>query len=103
MQEKIEILHYMPGRIRLKVPYIKNNQKICGVIHQHASSIKGVRSIEANPTTGSVLVRFDKDDTKIMQILNETLEDAETLTAISNADTKRLREIFEKLSSKNQP
>jgi hypothetical protein len=57
--EPVELLHATPGRIRLRVPEVKANPALAREIQKQFSTFKGVRRVEANPLTGSVLVLYD--------------------------------------------
>lgn len=60
--EGIELLHAIPGRVRLRVPEMKGNPELAREIQAHLSSIKLVHRSEANPVTGSVLILYDSAD-----------------------------------------
>jgi hypothetical protein len=55
----VELLHATPGRIRLRVPEVKSNPTLAREIQKQISGYKGVRQVEANPISGSVLVLYD--------------------------------------------
>lgn len=55
----VELLHATPGRIRLRIPEVKSNPALAREIQKQISGFKGVRRVEANPITGSVLVLYD--------------------------------------------
>jgi hypothetical protein len=58
----VELLHAIPGRIRLRVPEIKGNPARAREVEQQVGRLKVVRRIEVSPITGSVLVTYDPDD-----------------------------------------
>jgi hypothetical protein len=55
----VELLHATPGRIRLRVPEVRSNPALAREIQEQLSGYQGVRQVEANPITGSVLVLYD--------------------------------------------
>jgi len=59
--ELIEVVHALPGRIRLKIKQLKHDPALPEQIHAHVSRIEWIERVEANPVTGSVLVVFDQD------------------------------------------
>ncbi len=54
----VRVAHAVPGRIRLKIDQIKGDPALAWDIEEQLSRIAGVSDVEANPTTGSVVVRF---------------------------------------------
>ncbi|HMB05675.1 MAG TPA: hypothetical protein VKP69_18310 [Isosphaeraceae bacterium] len=54
----VELLHATPGRIRLRIPEVKSNPALAREIQKQISGYQGVRRVEANPITGSVLVLY---------------------------------------------
>lgn len=57
--EDIQIVHAIPGRVRLKIADIKNNPSLVRLIKNRLSAIAGIKRVEGNPITGTVLVQFD--------------------------------------------
>jgi Heavy metal associated domain 2 len=55
----VELLHATPGRIRLRIPEVKSNPALAREIQEQISGYRGVRRVEANPITGSVLVLYE--------------------------------------------
>jgi hypothetical protein len=51
----------MPGRVRFKTARLKGNASFAREIEEALSPIAGIRAVEANPVTGSVLVHYDLD------------------------------------------
>jgi len=48
--------------MRVKLPHAKGDRALLERIKESISPLPGVRSIEVNPTTGSVLVHYDPND-----------------------------------------
>lgn len=71
----IKVVHAVPGRIRVKVSKVKENPTLAGEIERQLSTIQGIRRVEANPVTGSVLVLYDPG---AMTSLNPLLALSET-------------------------
>jgi cation transport ATPase len=57
----VQVAHQVPGRIRLKVPGAKDNPELVDQIKQMFHVIPGIEQVTVNPTTGSVVLRYDTD------------------------------------------
>ncbi len=51
--------HLIPGRLRMGVPGLLNNQGLANSVVYRLSQFPGVRTSYANPITGRVLINFD--------------------------------------------
>jgi hypothetical protein len=56
-----QVVHFISGRIRVKVRKLKGNVALGKDIQQKFSTVPGVDSVTANPVTGSVLVLYDPE------------------------------------------
>ena len=60
-----QIVHRLPGRLRLRVPAIRQidqaQQEWAFVWRDLLDGTGEIESVEVNPTTGSVLIRYDPD------------------------------------------
>lgn len=54
-----EVLSSVPGRLRLRVPDLRDHPRRAAELAARVRAVHGVRAVEPNPVTGSVLVRFD--------------------------------------------
>jgi hypothetical protein len=54
----VTVVHAIPGRIRLKIAQIRNDHPLADEVEDRLSRIAGVRSVETNSVTGSVLILF---------------------------------------------
>ncbi|GAC1335539.1 MAG: hypothetical protein NVSMB17_18580 [Candidatus Dormibacteria bacterium] len=61
MPRTLHLEHHVRGRARLRVPQPRTPEEVAEVA-RHLKAIKGVRRLEVNPTTGSVLLHHDPDD-----------------------------------------
>lgn len=59
MTEGIQVVHALPGRVRLKVAKVKGNPELARKAQEKFAAVPGIQKVEANPLTGSVLVFFD--------------------------------------------
>ena len=55
----IRVAHAIPGRLRLQIPALKGNPTLGRELAEHVWSLSGVRWVETNPTTGSLIVLYD--------------------------------------------
>jgi hypothetical protein len=69
----------MPGRIRLRISRLKQNPAFGQVLLERLSAVQGIRRVEVNPVTGSVLVLYDGTE---MAPLESLISIAETLTPL---------------------
>jgi len=58
---KVQIAHQVPGRIRLKVPKVKDNPELVDQIKQMFTAIPGIEEVAVNATTGSVVLHYDTE------------------------------------------
>jgi copper chaperone CopZ len=54
-----QYIHSVPGRLRIKTSIVKRNPSMAKHVEKFMSQLRGVKSVYSNPTTGSVLVRYD--------------------------------------------
>ena len=57
----IEIVHVLPGRVRLKVPKVKQDPVFGRQIEHQFAGVKGIERVDVHPLTGSVVVLFDQE------------------------------------------
>lgn len=58
----IELKHYLPGRIRLYVPKLKNPDFDLKDLQKQLKPIKGILSVKINQLTGNFLIHFNPQD-----------------------------------------
>jgi hypothetical protein len=58
----IKLVHAIPGRVRVKISQLQDNPEFAREICPRLSGVRGIRRIEANPPTGSLLVRYDLEE-----------------------------------------
>jgi hypothetical protein len=84
----IEIVHALPGRVRVKIARLKGDPALAGESQKKLGGVPGIQEIEANPVTGSVLIHYDKKQLmslESLQALSETLAQL-----VPDLDTGRL-------------
>ncbi len=52
-------IHHVPGRLRVKSPTLKRNERHASQAKQYIDSVHGVLASEYNTVTGSLLIRYD--------------------------------------------
>jgi hypothetical protein len=57
---EVRLIHSLPGRVRFKFDAIKGNSRQAEEVQQRLSDVNGVRSVQTNPITGSVLVTYEQ-------------------------------------------
>src|SRR5262245_45591494 len=55
----IQIVHFLPGRVRVKLPRLKGNTCLAGEVERTLTALQGIRHVETSTTTGSVLVLYE--------------------------------------------
>ena len=55
----LQIIHFLPGRVRVKLPRLKGNAALAGEVERTLTALQGVRHVETSTTTGSVLVLYE--------------------------------------------
>lgn len=74
--EGIKVVHALPGRVRLKVARVKGNPPLAREAQAKLAKVPGIRQVETQPTTGSLLIRYDTDELfslTSLEILSATL------------------------------
>ena len=60
----LEYVHFVPGRLRLKNSDLRDQQRAAEA-KGYAAAIPAVKSVVANPITGSLTINFEKDELAI--------------------------------------
>jgi hypothetical protein len=61
LSHRAYVIHHIPGRMRLKLPHAKGNPAWLQRIKESISPQPGIKHVEINPTTGSVLIQYDPE------------------------------------------
>jgi hypothetical protein len=67
------IAHQIPGRVRLKIPAAKGRVDLLERIAAVLGSAGGIRSVECNPATGSMLINYTPSAYKNVEALSSIL------------------------------
>lgn len=77
---KAQVVHHLPGRLRLKLPHAKGNYELLEEIKLTVSAAEGVTQVDVNPTTGSILIQYDQTE---QPELHKQLQRAEAQVAFA--------------------
>ena len=80
---RAEVIHRLPGRVRLRVPWIKNSAQMAQGLVAFLSGIEGVNECRANAECASVTISYDRHR------WTETAF-SQRLSALNSRDLKRL-------------
>jgi len=94
----VQTAHFMPGRVRLRVPSLAENRLGAVTVRQKLPTIQGVQSVQLTPATGSVLIVYRKDEVRpellfaaVVRLMNL---DAELKRMPQPVVTRELKEIL---------
>jgi len=57
--ENVDIVHFIPGRVRLRASELRGQQGLAGEIQAKLRQIPGITTVEINILTGSVLIGYE--------------------------------------------
>jgi len=93
----IELVHALPGRVRLKIARLKGDPALAGEAQTKLGRVPGIKEIAANSITGSVLLLYDQKQlmsleslATLSELLAQLLPDLDTgsfsawLTAVAD-------------------
>lgn len=55
------VVHHIPGRMRIKVPFLKGASTYLDQINEVLLPVKGLKHVDFSPITGSVLLHYDPE------------------------------------------
>ena len=73
-----QYVHHVPGRLRVRVPDTKGNLAEANSLEKRIRAQKGVRDVQTNPLTGSVLVYYDPATASVSTLSQMMLRSAPT-------------------------
>ncbi|MDF2633539.1 MAG: hypothetical protein K0R78_413 [Pelosinus sp.] len=62
LSQHVEVLHYVPGRVRLYSNQLLNNPDNARQVKEYLASVTDIHTFSVNPGTGSVLIQYSPDD-----------------------------------------
>src|SRR5437899_3005095 len=81
---KISIRSAIPGRIRWDIPALRERPRYAAAIEVAIEREAGIISVEATPTTGRLLVRYDAPQT--VESLKSLIETALSVSPLNSSD-----------------
>jgi len=71
MDVTAEIVHQLPGRIRLRLNEKRGDPEYFAALSENVSRCNGVQRVKVNPSTGSVIVEFSDSTESLVRRLEE--------------------------------
>lgn len=68
-QTLVTLVHKLPGRLRARIPYLRQNQDVAGWLKTQLLSLPGVRSVRLRPAAASAVVTYDINRTDELTLL----------------------------------
>lgn len=84
-----EVVHELPGRLRLKHPALYRRKEVCQGIERELMSVLGIDNYKARPSTGTLLIKFDPSKLRkdqVLQILERAISRADVTTKLDPPD-----------------
>jgi len=98
----VAIVHAVPGRIRLKISRLKRDPKYAVAIRDRLLSLPGIRRVEANPLTASVVVSYNESATTFPALL-PNLSEALQAFAFPDLDRREVEAMLTAPSNGSHP
>jgi copper chaperone CopZ len=67
-------IHVLDGRLRVKVPEVKGHPFNASRVEDNLREMDGITHVQANPTTGNVLILFAPDVISYEQIIESLID-----------------------------
>ena len=64
MPSGVKVMHYLPGRLRLRIAALKDCPELVRTMECELSDVPGIRRVEARCATGSLLLEYDSSALK---------------------------------------
>lgn len=79
-QYHARIASHIPGRLRVKLAAANRNAQVMARIKERLAGVAGIDAVDLNDTTGSIMVRYDREK-HTMGGIHEMLEDVDVVLA----------------------
>jgi hypothetical protein len=76
--------HYLPGRLRLRIPTAKGEENELRRLSSAIARAPGITQVEFNSITGSILIGYSPEQYHNLRSLESTLSNSEVPIAVSN-------------------
>jgi Heavy metal associated domain 2 len=77
--------HYLPGRLRLRIPAAKGEEDELRELSSAIARAPGVSQVEYNPITGSILIQYSPTHYRNLQSLEASLSASAVPIAVNNS------------------
>src|SRR5262249_17938709 len=67
----IDVVHAIPGRARVRIQALRGNPAVAKRLGERLGQLPGMRRVEANAVTGTLLLVYDPDDMRWLEELPE--------------------------------
>jgi len=67
--EGIQVLQSQPGHLSLAINKLKGNHSLAQEVQARFEAIRGITSVEVDPTRGEVQVQYEKEELKSLRSL----------------------------------
>ncbi len=71
MMPRAEVVHQMPGRLRVRIPERRNNREYFAKVREQLANLEGVRTVETNWASGSVLLLHNSTPEELTRAASE--------------------------------
>ena len=71
----IQIVHFIPGRIRLKSVLWMNDEALLELLKNRIKQEPIIRSVDYNPVSGSIVIEFRKEENITLSSINSWIEE----------------------------
>ncbi len=79
------IQHYLPGRLRLRIPAAKGAEDGLRELSSAIARAPGINQVEYNPITGSILIQYSPEHYRNLQSLEAGLSASAAPIAVNNS------------------
>ncbi|WP_342378773.1 hypothetical protein NVS55_05170 [Myxococcus stipitatus] len=74
MARYIYVVHVLPGRVRLRLPWLREHASLANALAEGLMAVQGMDEVEVRPFTGSVLCRHDPEMLEAKDVVREVRE-----------------------------
>lgn len=77
--ENIKVVHFIPGRVRLRSKDLQNNPDLAQTVENALASIPAVEHVDVNSLTGSILIAYRPREINSQNSIDALVETVKTL------------------------
>lgn len=87
------VVSFFPGHVRLRIENIRKNHDYAKKVEELLIRIRGITSVESNPLTGSILIKYDPRTIDVESLVSEGIEN-KFISGDSSCDIKYVKKIM---------